>query len=324
MEFLVNELSFHGQFSNATHLRLAIRELFTMRALVRRFGHKLYCHRSLPEAIVMEGKTLRQALLLLDINERRALMQWFTQHGPFWEDLRQHGDDDWLEWNGQIVTNTALGEAAWCAAHRIQRDLVSLAPSEWMFSPILVDWIRDQTSSSPPIAIENHWNSAATTALLGQRPLAPDSWEMLGEQARRRYERLTFSTDAFQHLHGYPFAPGASQRIAFILDILDRLKSCFNSNGERTAEGHRLYQDFFTGKKGDGGRGALFSDSSDDEKHTLRQALTFPHPTEHGQMLFCPWHGKVQTPPVRVHFSWPISAGQPLYVVYVGPKLTKR
>ena len=40
--------------------------------------------------------------------------------------------------------------------------------------------------------------------------------------------------------------------------------------------------------------------------------------------LFCPWHGKVQTPQLRVHFSYPIRANEPLYIVYVGPKLTKR
>ena len=27
---------------------------------------------------------------------------------------------------------------------------------------------------------------------------------------------------------------------------------------------------------------------------------------------------------LRLHFSWPIRADEPVYVVYVGPKLTKR
>ena len=51
--------------------------------------------------------------------------------------------------------------------------------------------------------------------------------------------------------------------------------------------------------------------------------MTFKHPTDASKTLFCPWHGKVQTPQLRVHFSWPVRADEPLYIVYVGPKITK-
>ena len=27
---------------------------------------------------------------------------------------------------------------------------------------------------------------------------------------------------------------------------------------------------------------------------------------------------------LRLHFSWPIEAGKPVYIVYAGPKITKR
>ena len=40
--------------------------------------------------------------------------------------------------------------------------------------------------------------------------------------------------------------------------------------------------------------------------------------------LFCPWHGKVKSPQYRIHFSWPTTATTPIYIVYVGPKLTKK
>ncbi|MBN1960904.1 MAG: hypothetical protein JW841_08150, partial [Deltaproteobacteria bacterium] len=85
-----------------------------------------------------------------------------------------------------------------------------------------------------------------------------------------------------------------------------------------------IYQDFFTGKKGGGGRGALFSDSSDEEKNEFKNALTFNHPQKPHVKIFCPWHGKVQTPKYRIHFSWPVRVNEPLYVVYIGEKLTKR
>ena len=102
------------------------------------------------------------------------------------------------------------------------------------------------------------------------------------------------------------------------LIVLHELKNCFDEDGERTPAGHSLYQKHFTGDK------AWFSDSSVTEKRNFRTELTFPNPSLPGESLFCTWHGKVKTPQLRIHFSWPIRATEPLYVVYVGPKLTKR
>ena len=128
---------------------------------------------------------------------------------------------------------------------------------------------------------------------------------------------------AFEPLQGHPFVPGAAQRIVVLLNVLNRMKQCFDDDGSRTAEGHRLYQDFFTGEPGNGGRGAAFTDSSDPEKHDFKNDLTFPSPAHPSETLFCTWHGKVQTPQIRVHFSYPIRKDDPLFVVYVGPKITK-
>ena len=52
--------------------------------------------------------------------------------------------------------------------------------------------------------------------------------------------------------------------------------------------------------------------------------MTFGPPEHADRTLFFPWHGKVQTPQLRVHFSWPVRADKHLYVVYVDPKITKR
>ena len=103
-----------------------------------------------------------------------------------------------------------------------------------------------------------------------------------------------------------------------LFELLDRLARAFDADGARTSEGHRIYQDHFTGDRGS------FSDSSDSEKRDFREALTFRRPDDTGESLFCTWHGKVRRPALRVHFSWPIRFGEPVYVVYAGPKITKR
>lgn len=323
MDFMVNDLSFHGQFQDIPSFRLAIERLMVIRQVVSRFDGALYCHRNLAQAQVTSTAAMRQAVGAMPLNEQRALMQWLTRHGPFWDDTRNHGADDWLECNGEIVTDTAVGEAGWCCLNGIERALVSLTPSNWEFSPVPVDWVSD-ASSSKTAEVENYWDPAVVEPALQRAPAPLDSWEQLQALATVRCGELTFAADAFAPLNGVPFGASAAHRILALLDTLNRLKSCFDEAGKRTPEGHEIYQNSFTGKKGEGGHGALFSDASDDEKVRFEAEMTFRHPADPSRVLFCPWHGRVQTPQLRVHFSWPVRSDEPLYVVYVGPKRTKR
>lgn len=323
MGLLLNDLSLHGQFPDTASFRDAIERVMTIRSIARQFGWHVHCNRNLLHARVTMDKSMQHAVQALKKEERSALMQWLTQHGPFWEDARNHQRDDWFEWNDTIVTDTAAGEAAWCCLNGIKRRLVSITPSDWQFSPVCIDWVSE-TNARTTAEVANYWDPAVIKATLKAVPAPLVSWRQLEALTTARFTQLTFAVDAFAPLEGYPFVSSAAQRLLFILDTLNRLKSCFDADGQRTPEGHEIYQNFFTGRKGDGGRGALFSDSSDEEKAEFKKELTFKHPENSEETLFCSWHGKVQTPQLRVHFSWPIRADTPLYVVYVGPKITKQ
>ncbi|SMF96174.1 hypothetical protein SAMN02949497_3559 [Methylomagnum ishizawai] len=317
MDLMVNDLSLHGQYSDNSVFREAIRRVMVIREIARRSGRELYCHRNLLQNMAMPGILLFQAVQALTVSERRSLMPWLTQYGPFWEDSRSHGPDDWFESKNEIVTDTAIGEAAWCCLNGIGRELVSFSPSDWQFSPISVSWITGEANTT--IELGNFWEPSTVEAALKNVQTRLVSWPELGKSVKLRCPDLDFSEDAFAPLIGHPFNPNAAERLSFILDTLNRLKSCFDEQGQRTQEGHEIYQNFFTGE-------ALFSDASDSEKNDseYRRKMTFKHPGNPGENLFCPWHGKVQTPQLRVHFSWPIRAEEPLYIVYIGPKLTKR
>jgi len=244
-------------------------------------------------------------------------MQWLTQFGPFWEDARTHSPNDYLECNGEIVTETALGEAAFSCLHSADRRLVSLTPSSWESSPISVSWKRAEGDDSD-IDVVNHLTvDDLKTALRSAQPPVI-SWDQLALVSKARCPNLVFSASGFEPLRGHPFVSGAAHRIIELLDTLDKFKGCFDEHGQRTPEGHRLYRDHFTGDK------AWFSDSSDAEVQAFRTELTFRHPDADGTSLFCTWHGKVKTPQIRVHFSWPVRSDEPLYIVYIGPKRTKR
>ena len=319
MEFLFNELSIHGQFPDLSAFRTAVGRVMDVRAVMKRFGRDLYCHRNLADSQVTPDAVMRRAVQVLDRNSRGAFLTWLTRHGPFWDDVREHGGDDYLDcmkYEDRIVTDTAVGEAAYGCLQGRERGLVSMTPSAWRFSPVPVD--HHDEDDVRRVDVRNFWDADALEAALEDLKPPIASWRDLEATARSRCPDLVFAPDSFAPLAGHPFHPGVAERILLRLIVLHELTNCFDRHGERTSEGNRLYREHFTGKK------AWFSDSSDDEKRDFRNELTFRNPSEPGRWLFCGWHGKVKTPQIRIHFSWPVRAREPLYVVYVGPKITKR
>ena len=319
MELFANDLSIHGQFHDLRAFRDALARLMAMRAAARHFGREVHCHRQFLTVKAMPGVSLQQTLGQLAESERRAAFGWLTRGGPFWDDLRRHGAGDWLEYRGEVVTETAVGEAAFRALHDNACGLVSVSPSDWEFSPVEVIWRREAEGLRERRAsLDNWWDVAALEAHLQTAPPPIKSWEALRDVATRRFANLTFTGDCFRPIAGLPFAVGAAERVLLLFDILDRLARAFDSNGRRTAEGHHIYRTYFTGGN------ALFSDSSETEKLDFRDKLTFRHPDQPHRSLFCPWHGRVRHLELRMHYTWSGRAGEPVYIVYVGPKITKR
>lgn len=291
-----------------------------MRNVARLFGCDVHCHRALLTNKPIRNLTMQQALGRLAVSERRAAMVWFTRGGPFWDDLRKHARDDYLECGDKIVTDSAVGEAAYRVLHDVECGLVSVTPSHWDFSPVEVTWRREAEELDDQIAsIENWRDAAGLENTLQDRPPPLLSWVELGNVSKSRFTSLTFADDCFEHLLGNPFSTNSAARILFLLGILNQLAGAFDANGVRTSEGHRIYQNYFTG-----GKNALFSDSSESEKNDFRGKLTFPNPDDRQRRILCAWHGKERHLNLRLHFSWPIRFGKPVYIVYAGPKLTKR
>ena len=320
VELLANDLSFHEQFHDVAAFRTALSRLMAMRHAARRFEREVHCHRSLLHASPMPDMSMRQAIARLSVeSERRAAMAWLTRAGPFWDDLRQHDAGDWLECNGEVVTDTAVAEAGFRTLHGVDCGLVSVFPSNWNYTPVELTWRRETDGlDDRDTALNNWWDpEALERGLRGMaRPIR--SWDGLRAVSTARFDSLTFAEGCFTPLKGTPFAKSAAERFLVLLDVLDRLKRAVDERGVRTAAGHQIYQNYFTGTE------APFSDSSTTEKRDFRQELTFAHPHDPGSRLFCPWHGKIGPMTLRLHFSWPIESGKPTYVVYAGPKITKQ
>jgi hypothetical protein len=317
LDLLLNDMSFHGQFEDIKSFKSAVGRIMAMRQEAQRYGRELRCHRSLANVQATHTLKLSQVVQAFEKNESRSLMQWLTRQGPFWEDTRLHTADDYLELNGDVVTDTAIGEAAFGNLQGEDRHVASLTPSSFNNSPLQVKWTPG-VGSCKDVEVLNHWTAIDLQTLLAAAPPAVESWAGLADVCRGRYDKLTIADDCFHALRGHPFVEGASRQILVLLNVLNRFAACFDDSGQRSEDGQRLYQDHFTGDK------AWFTDSSDTEKEEFKKALTFDHPDQANSSMFCSWHGKVKTPQIRVHFSWPIRHREPVYVVYIGPKLTKR
>jgi len=290
-----------------------------MRGVARRFGRDTYCHGTFLNVEPIPGVQMQQAIQGLAANQRRALMIWLTQHGPFWDEIRRHEADDWLECRGDVVTDSAIGEAAYRTMHGVECALISATPSDWDYSPVEVVWRREAAGLDDRNASLDNWrNGAALNDWLQAAAPPIRSWADLEKLSRIRFARLTFADRCFQPLAGVPFARSAADRMVFLLSVLDSFASEFDAIGARTREGNRIYREYFSGAE------SAFSDSSDTEKQRFRARLMFPHPDRSGESLFCTWHGKVRHMALRLHFSWPVRADESVYVVYAGPKLTKR
>lgn len=320
MELLANELSLHEQFHDSGTFHAAFSRIMAMRAIARRYKLELHCQRDLLSSNPIRGETLQKTIMGFPREERLAALGWLTRKGPFWEDIRRHSGNDYLECGNDVVTDTAIGEAAFRKLHGVDCGLVSFTPSEWEFAPVKVTWRREaEQLDDRSTALKNWWNGEALEDAL--RECAPPilTWRELAEVCPSRFEGLTFSGDCFDPLiNGVPFAKSSADRILVLLGILDALVQEREDTGEWTAEGRQIYRQYFMGDR------ALFSDSSPSERRKFRKELTFGHPENPGGRLCCPWHGKVSHKTLRLHFSWPPPAKQPVYVVYAGPKITKR
>lgn len=315
MDLFVNELSLHGQFSSVGSFVGALKDVLSCRGVADRYRHSFLCPRTLPDRAVLPGMSLREAVRQIkDVNLSRIVLAWLDKHGPFWEDIRAHGPDEYFEHAGEIVTDCGLGEAAFRLAVEQLSATVGFCDSTFCVTPLQVIWRRSD-SANQELELPNFWQRERLEEYLSQHESAPQSWPDLIERARVRYRNLTFVDSILDALIGEPFSLTIAERVIVLLGVLDRLKGSFGDDGKLTVDGYQLMQDYFHGDR------ALFTDESETNKRTFARQMTFRAPT--GEALFCPYHGKISFRYYRVHHSWPIRPDEPLYIAYIGPKITR-
>jgi len=278
-------------------------------------GFEIRTARGVPERRVIGQKTLREMLGSIPLPRRSAFVRWLASAGPFWEDDERHPGDAWLETREELITDTGLGEAAYRVLNSRVAASVSVVPSEWNSPSIEVRFVEDGSTSH--ISIENFTDekSLVRWSERNEPPLA--NWLDLIPWCGRRCSGIRIARSAPSSLNGIPFIAASAERIQELLLVLNTLAVETTKEG-MTAAGQAMYQAHFARKN------AHFSDSSDTEKAEFRSELTFPDPRKSDQTVFATWHGKIRTGVLRLHYIHEFIAGEPVHVVYIGPKITKR
>jgi len=281
------------------------------------YGHVIECSTDVLNNKVTDKLTMFEAIqTFTDKNKKRSVMTWVTKASSCWDNSRIHSDDDYLTCDGDVVTGTTLGESAYRIFDNKESSLVSFSPSSWLYSPINVAYIYGDGTLSELLLVKNHWEEEGLSNYLDGIQAPIQSWETLERRMRQECKHLTFTEDAFSPLQSQPFVSGASTRIATLLNVLDKYAQCFDKDGKRTDKGDEIYNVYFKGDR------ARFSDSSGGEKTQFENELSFT--LSNGNKELCPWHGKIQTPQLRIHFAWPDQKGASINIVYIGSKITKR
>jgi hypothetical protein len=316
VRFVFNDRSIHGQFPDRSAFHESIGRFMALRDKLRDRGYDIFCSKKLTEVRVTDSEFMRQAVVGMPEARLKALMQWLTRIGPYWEHTRLHASDDYLEANQEVVTDSGIGEVAVAISQGDKKNaLISVDPSRWLLSPIVVRWLGKEPEEEIPAP--NYWERNAVEEYLLQVAAEDQSWRGLERYLRQKHSEFNFSDTAFRGLDGCPYSAGIAARLRELFRMLASLCREHDGEGIRSERGHRIYEELFTGDK------SWFSDSSDTEKKNFRKDLTFPDPAG-GPGLFCPFHGKLRGGlQIRVHFTWPIAAARKLTIVYLGPKLTK-
>lgn len=317
MKFYLNELSLHNQYSSKYDFLPSLKEILKCKQAINKSGYPFYCSKIVLQQKVFQNNTFMQAVLTGDDkNIKRLVMIWISKDGPFWDDsrFRLHAPDDYLECNGQIVTDLALGEAAFQNFNNQDSCSISYSPSNYQVTPIIVTWHKENAQES--VEVLNLWEFKTVEDLLPQLKPVLSSWDDFTKKVKTEYTNLYFLDSFEERLQGLSFNLTIAERALELLNILNTLKTCFDDEGRRTSEGHEVIEKYFQGER------ALFSDESNTNKNDFKKEMTFPAPG--GTEIFCSHHGKILHRIFRLHFSWPVRKDEPLYIAYLGPKITKK
>lgn len=317
MEWILNDLSLSKNFSDVDDFVVKMSEFLKVKNNNRQLNQHMLCSRSLGNMKVLENVTFSQVVMKrIDPNLRSQILSWLNKKGPFWADDRVINDDDYFEFNAIDVTDQGLGE---CARRKISGFPVCSYSFEGNYSnsPLIIQ----HGLAEEPFGFYDIENISGINGLIASVADAlptPKNWREAIDRLIEKYQCLIISKKVYEQMAPIPFSEGNYKSIDERFRVLKEYIESRDQHGDHTAQTEQIVENYFHGEK------AWFSNSSDSERRKFKKALSFVDLLDAKKKLF-PFHGKIKTPQLRIHFGWPISPNvKKIQVVYIGEKLTKR
>ncbi len=318
-EVLFNDASIEGQFGNAEAFRSSFGIVMRMREKLKSAGQVLKINKTLGQRELVAGITFQHWIFQLPRDQKQQICIWLSREGPFWDDPAVQPSNEYLVWDGDRdgdpVTDSALAEAACRSDNGGDIWLVSIHPSRYAVTPIVIWWEqRLGESESRKYELLNFWTLDGLEAAISQLPQQVKSWDSLLSWVAFNCPRLILSPNLKKQL-GIEFISNVANRCQILLKALnDIADSIIKNDGDRF---NALRSTWMEGEK------ARMTDAGAYEKAHFKADMTFRHPKT-GNDVVCFWHGKVKTPQFRIHFEWPLPSDiDQLFVGYIGPKISK-
>jgi hypothetical protein len=309
MDFYLNELSLHSQFISADLFEDSLKAVLNCKEVINKFDHNLYINYSLHQSRVSAELTFKDAVFKLENNLKRYVANWINKAGPFLDDNLHDGN---FTFNNTNINGSSLAHAAFKNYNSSSTSELSFTPSNFNLSPLTVEWSTKTDKKS--IDVLNFWGEDELQSFFAAQQPKIGSWESLLNYSKDNYTNLYFADNLLEILRPEPFSKAITERVMELLSVLNEFEGCLkNKNIERINE---IRSNYFMGEN------ACFTDESQGNKRKFKKELTFKHP-EKQTRLFCPFHGKIKHLYFRIHFNWPKKTSEKLYIVYIGPKITK-
>ena len=208
---------------------------------------------------------------------------------------------------------TAIAEAACRHSPQTSCDLFSFAPSRFNQSPLRVTWFRN-AGGQVDVDLGNYWELSTLSAYLTQ--LTPiKNWDGLHNWAKTECSNLLFSDDVIEPIQAMPFSYAATQQLQMLLLILNDLSDSHDeTSGALNANGLKILANSL-----------YYATPGGFLTKPRMQSLILKHPTT--TKILCPvflasekWRIRSH---YRIHFQWPKPKDFPLWIAYIGPKLTR-
>jgi len=321
VRWYINDSSLQGQFETKEAFVSNLRKVASVRFRLGEQQPQLFCASQILQCPATARMNVHEAVQKSKPDERRLILSWITRSGPFIDADRQEEPEDYFEFEGQDVTDSGLGEAA-------RRERIGDLSGVFSFVGGRIDFKRTplRVSHGIPeeplgtIDVQNIWRTQELESRLRENRVARN-WAELIEICQERFDHLEISKDILKiALAREAFCGTVAEGIQLRLAVLQQLMSGRNtSDGRMTDDARGLWRKHSQGER------AWFSDESAGNKRRFRQELKFKDPSDPSRSLFCPWHGKVSRETFRIHFEWPVPAGQArLKILYIGRKITRR